>query len=155
MLEGLVQYAIANAEKLRELWDVVNKDARATDAVRSLVSGVRSGLAERDPIVRLGRQLDAISEAIDAEAGPGGSHTGAAATTQLRRARAERIRGKIALAAQMPIAPRRKALQRLTSEVSALFAELVEDGLETPAAAESPKPVRKLPWQRKVSPSDF
>lgn len=149
VVEGLFQYAVANAEKLKELWDFVNKDDRANEAVKGLVNNVRQGLAERDPVARLGRQLDAIAEAVEAEADED------EAQAEVRRARVGRIRSRLALAGEMPAAARRQAVLRLTSEVSAFFAEMVEDGLETDPHPADPTWNRKLPWSRKRNQVDY
>ncbi|WP_203567893.1 hypothetical protein [Aestuariimicrobium ganziense] len=149
VLENLFHYAVANGEKLKELWDIVNKDDRAGEAVTKLIGGVRQGMAEREPVARLNRQLDAIAEAVELDGAPDPM------TTELRRARIDRIRSKLALTAQMQGQSRKRATERLTSEVSALFAEMVEDGLESEPAPAQVKIDRKLPWQRKSNPSDF
>lgn len=115
-----------------EVWEVVNKDDRVSNAIRGLGGSVARAVSVRSPQARLEQQLSLIEEYARAAAERPQNAT--AAADWLRRA--SQIRGRLPLVATMSGRQGKQAVKDVQKRTAALLTEIITADLEDgPAAA--------------------
>lgn len=114
-----IGFAVKNAGHLHDAWDVINRDGRASAGAKKLADQVKAFVGERDPSVRLRKQIAAIEASLTGEA--------EASTAQVAdsSARLSNVRRRIDLADAEPSGRRRKHLRQLDQAVAAVLNEIV------------------------------
>lgn len=113
-------FAMRNAGSISEAWKVINQDGRATAQARKLSDGVRIYFGEKNPAVRLRKQMGVLAASLttETEASPEQLADWQLRLTNLRR--------RLDLTEAEPPAARKKHLKQLDAAVAALFTEMIE-----------------------------
>lgn len=129
-VDMVTKVALTVAHAADNLWQIVNKDDRVSEATKRLLKAWKEASKLRTPEARLRAQLDEVDRFVDnAETGAGARlvREGQAAGW---RARAQQIRAKIPLVESMKGRARAKHLRALSKRAEALLVEMVHADIE-------------------------